>query len=438
MRARQDSPATRGRRTVLGALLLAAIGVIYLVFSSGSSHQVHVAFDDALGIVNGGSVQAAGVGVGSVDSVVRRDGQAYLTLNLSDAVWPLPRGTTAEIRLASVSGNVNRRIELNIGPRSAPPIPDGGVIAAGNPGPVELDDVLQTFQPSVRADLRGTLLNLGALDGHSSQLNAGVHQLGPTMAAAGGLMSDLSASQAQLSSLLTQGDAVSGVLAAHQQQLGDMVTVAATTFGTFAGHSRQLQSTLDALGPALAQIDDTASRLHPTLQLVTRLLQTLAPGAAQLRPLGLVATPTLAALQLTAAHGVQVVKDATTAAPEITRFLTDATPFAGRVTPTVKQLTPIVHCLRPYTPDAAGLISNWASWTQAYDGTSHIGKIFVDAGPGSVFDVPKLSLSALQRLGFGYALLRPPGFIGGQPQFVPECGLTPAGLNPANDWGTIR
>jgi phospholipid/cholesterol/gamma-HCH transport system substrate-binding protein len=423
------------RRAAIVALLAAAVAVIYLTFGAGGDHQVRVAFDDALNIVSGASVQAAGVDVGSVTDVKHIDGQAVLTLNIGEAVWPLPQGTTAAIRLASVSGNVNRRIDLAVGPRGAPPIAEGGQIAASAAGPVELDDVLQIFNRNTRSNLRGTLASVsGALDGHTGQLNAGLHQLAPAMGAFGGLMSDLNQSQSQLSSLLTRGNAVTSVLARHQQQLGDMITVAGSTLDTFARHSSELQRTLDALPPALTQVDYTAGRLHPTLRLVTSLLQQLRPGVAQLAPLAAVATPTLRALRITAGQGVHVVRDVTAAAPGITRLLVDGTPFVKRLTPAVTQTTPIVHCLRPYTPEAAGLISNWASWNKAYDASSHIGKIFVNAGPGSVFDNPTLPMSSLNKLGFGYALLRPPGYIGGKPQFMPECGLTPAGLDPANDW----
>jgi virulence factor Mce-like protein len=416
----------------LGAVLAV---VVYSTLGSGNSHRVRVAFDEALNIPNGALVQAAGVNVGTVASVGYVDGQAIVALDLNDEVWPLPRGTTAAIRLASVSGNVNRRIELLLGQRGSSGVPADGIIGASPAGPVELDDVLQAFDAPTRRNFGGTLHNIsGALDGHTGTLNAGVHQLAPTLDAVGGLMTDLSANQQQLSSLLTRGDAVTRVLARHRQQVGDMVQLAGATFDTFARRSVQLQQTLDTLPPALTQVSHTTARLQPTLKLVTGLLTDLAPGAAQLQPLAAIATPTLTELRVTAGQGVQLAHDAITAAPDITRLLTRGTPFVGQVAPIVKRATPIVHCLRPYTPEAAGLLSNWASWNQGYDGTSHIGKIFVNASGSSFFDTPKLNSSVFKTLGLGYALLRPPGYLGNKPQFMPECGLTPAGLDPAKDW----
>lgn len=420
---------------VLLVVLVLAAGGWYLS-SRPTTHTVNVAFSAALNVPEGALVEAAGVTVGHATDIRYEDGQALMRLRLEDKVWPLPRGTTAKIRLASISGNVNRRIVLVLGPRGAQPVRDGGVIGAAESKPVELDEIFNTFDAGARQALRGALTNTAvAVGGHTRQLNAGVHALGAAVPQAGGLLTDLHATQRSLSSLVHHGDEVTRVLAAKQGQVGAVVDLAAATFQTFGARSAKVRATLDALPPALAQVSATTRRLQPSLVQLTGLVRDLAPGARQLAPTAEILRPTLSLLRSTAADGARLADDATVAAPRITRLLRRGQPFVKDLTPIVNQLTPIIACVRPYTPELAGTLSNWASWNANYDAKGNVAKIFADTtGLGDFGEAPDVKAVDFAKFGLNYAALRPHGWIAGKPQFDDACGVGRAGVDPRTEW----
>ena len=418
-------------------VLIVVFGVAWYVLSRPQTHEVRVAFSAALNVPEGALVQAAGVAVGTATDIRYEDGQARMRLKLDDDVWPLPRGTTARIRLSSISGNVNRRIELVLGSRDAPGLPEGSVIGAAEPKPVELDDVFNTLDPATRKDLQGALHNTAdALTGHAQELNRGIRRLGDTVPEAGGLITDLEASERQLSTLVRNGDRVTRILVGKGEQIGQTIDLAAATFATFGQHSRSMQRTLDELPPALAQISGTTSRLAGSLGEVTGLVRDLAPGARQLVPTARTLAPTLALLRPTARDASQLVANLTHNAPRITRLLTRGTPFVKDVAPAVRQLVPIAGCLRPYAPELAGTLSNWASWNAGYDANGNVARIFADVtGAGDFGDSPDIPASDFSKLGLRYGGLRPPGWIAGSPEYDDACGVGKRAVDPANEIG---
>jgi hypothetical protein len=95
----------------------------------------------------------------------------------------------------------------------------------------------------------------------------------------------------------------------------------------------------------------------------------------------------------------------------------------------------MVSCLRPYAPDLAGFLTTWPGFTSHYDAGGHYGRAFeltvIPAlYPGTLFN-SKQAIAASP--GLTYAFPRPPGMNDGHPYFMPECGITSAALNPADD-----
>jgi hypothetical protein len=131
------------------------------------------------------------------------------------------------------------------------------------------------------------------------------------------------------------------------------------------------------------------------------------------------------------------VRTATDSAPEITALLRVGAPFMTMTAPVLSDLAPMLGCIRPYAPEIAGFFTNWASFSQGFDGTSHYARVRGVEGPTSLNDVPDLTTAqflAAAGVGTVYAGLRPPGYNGGKPQFMPECGVGRDVLDPAKDW----
>src|SRR5207253_9783395 len=112
--------------------------------SGGSSYQVKAIFSNASQIVSGDLVQVSGTSIGSDSDIeLTPNGQAELTLTINNSTYqPLHEGTHAVVRQASLSGIANRYVDLDLGPGTAPPIPNGGEIStAQTTAAVDLDEL---------------------------------------------------------------------------------------------------------------------------------------------------------------------------------------------------------------------------------------------------------------------------------------------------------
>src|SRR5215218_1214457 len=118
------------RAAALAAVLVVAVVVaVLLLRSPGGGYTVKARFQNAAQLVKGNLVQTGGAPVGKVKTIdLTADGQAEVTMTISDDFAPLRRGTLATIRQASLSGVANRYIDRRMAPQSGQTIPDGGVL----------------------------------------------------------------------------------------------------------------------------------------------------------------------------------------------------------------------------------------------------------------------------------------------------------------------
>lgn len=441
---RAQRALSRAAGAAVGKPWLVVFAVVAVVFgfwvvgTRNQTHHVRAVFDDAISIAPGLDVTVNGLDVGKVSGVRLVDGQAVVDLGIDDeSVWPLRRGTRAATRFGTTVGNGTRRVELWPGPADAPALPEGGVITAQSTSvPTEFDQVFQTFGPHTRADLqRGQARARAVLRGEGPALRSGIAGAGPALDAVGDLARQLVSDEVALRELIGRTDDVTRTLAARQGRISSLVTVAARTFGTFAANTRGVRESLDRLPATLRESRATLARLEPSLDRLDGLVADVRPGARLLRPLAAVARPTFAELRRTAPRALRTVRSLSAAAPGVTLLLAQGDPFAQKATPILADLAPMTSCLRPYAPEAAGFLANWAGFTKNYDGTSHYARVRVVEGETSANDQPNVTTEQfVKATGASYAGLRPPGLNAGQPWLLPECGLGPDVLDPAKDW----
>ena len=163
-----------GRVAALAAVIAAVALVAIVLFGGGSGgYEVTAKFINAGQIVTGNPVQSGGTPIGSVTGIkITDDGQAEITLKISDDHAPLPDGTRAMIRQASQSGIANRYVDLRIpghelpagtgeAPEAEAAIEDADTIDDGGPievdeteTGVDLDQLFNTLDPPTRRSLQ--------------------------------------------------------------------------------------------------------------------------------------------------------------------------------------------------------------------------------------------------------------------------------------------
>jgi virulence factor Mce-like protein len=338
---------------VLAVAALCAVVVVcavVIVLSSGNGYTIHALFENSGQLVAGGEVQVAGRSVGQIAGLsLTRSGLADVMLSISDAsVTPLHHGTRAIIRAVGQAGVDNRFVQLIPGPVDAPSLRSGSVLpTTQTTGIVDLDAVLDTFDPATRTSLE----NLFA---HSSQVFAGsgaryfnqmLQRLDPALAAFDRLGSQVAGDDAELSQLVRSGALAAHAVASRASDLQQAVGNAATTFREVASQRSALADLLNRAPGVLREGGQTLSSASTAITTLRPVLRELVPVASPLDQFLSLVPPTLGALTPTVGR---LTGDLT----PLERTLTALKPLAG---PAVTALRSSARALAAAMPMLVGL-----------------------------------------------------------------------------------
>ncbi len=435
--------AVRTRIVVPAAIVVAVLVAVGLaVFGTGtaSSHYLEAGFANAQQMTPGQQVRIAGRPVGEIAGIRldRQSGTAVVTLKISDAgVWPLPQGSYAVARWGSNTAYLGRYTEIIPGPASNPPLPDGGILTERQDQTAfELDQAYDIFRGPTAKQTQTLLNRLGeTLDTEGPALKRGVHAAPSGLGQAADLVDSLSQNEYDLKTLAVAGDRTLSALNARSPQLQTVVSTAAGTFDTFAQHTADEQAALAKANPSLTSAQTTFARLDTSLGKLTTLVDNVRPGVPRLARLAATADAALTTLRSVAPQATDTLTDGIGAAPQLSKLFSAGDRVFPSTATALSTATPMVACVRPYTPDIAGFLTTWSGFTSHYDAGGHYARTFELTTipallPGTADDA---ATAIAQSPGITYAFPRPPGLNEGHPYFIPQCGVTAAALNPADD-----
>jgi phospholipid/cholesterol/gamma-HCH transport system substrate-binding protein len=395
------------RLFTLAAVVL-AVGVVgWLLFSGGGdSYEVSLMLDNASQLVEGNQVKVGGVAVGSVNSIELADnGQAQVRISIDDdSVTPLHTGSRAAVRSSSLAGVANRYVALTPGPVNRGTIADGGAIPAEDTSAeVDLDEVLNTLDPTTLRDLK-MLVHGGArgLDGRGTQLGRAIVALDPALSQVGAVEQELLRDEDTFTRFLVESADVVGAVAKRPAQLERLIGSAHATLGELATRDDSLDRILRRAPDTLREANTTLVNLRTTLKDVDPALveaRPLAPVLAdfldRLRPVTRDARPVVAQLRRAIDHpGSDDLLGVLERVPALERV---AVPAFGSATSTVEDALPVVNEVRPYAPDAIGGLFNGFGGTTAgyYDANGRYTRISFQSnaysltGLGSLIPIPQ-------------------------------------------------
>lgn len=400
-----------GRVAAFAAVIAAAVLVAVMLFGSGGSgYTVKATFLNASQLVKGNSVQVGGIRAGSVDGIrITENGQAEITVKISDEYAPLPVGTRAEIRQASQSGIANRYVDLRIPGHELPAgageggageasdelggtIDDGGTLGVDETRTaVDLDQLFNTLDPKTRRSLQRFLRGSARVyAGRTREANRGYRYLSPALSRTARLFRELNHDTPALEHFIVDSAKLVTALADRRDDLAALVgnlnetvraignekTALASAIGRLPGFMRganttfvNLRTTLDELEPLVDASKPVAKKLQPFL--------------AELRPFARDARPTIRDLSA-------VVRRDGPANDliELTRTFTPLTDIAvdakvrngqrrrGSIAENAiatRDSAPIIAFGRPYTPDLFGWFDDFST-TGAADAATGISR----------------------------------------------------------------
>jgi phospholipid/cholesterol/gamma-HCH transport system substrate-binding protein len=364
----------------VGGLALVVLIVALLVFGGGGGATYHLEFENAYQLVRGDQVQVGGVPVGSINAItLTHDYRARVTIHVNSPLAPLHEGTTAQIRVPSLSGVANRYIALSPGPNNRPTLPEGATLRGeAVRGTTDIDQIFDTLNPRTLKGLQQVFQGgAESYAGVEHDVNVTAEYFAPALASANHFFGELVADQHTLSEFLVQGAKAVTTIAARREQLADLVEHANTAFGALAAQQANLVSGVQQLPGTLHQANTTLAELPPTLDALTKLVNVSKPGTtmlatlfARLRPLLSEATPVVGNLSSAVSKPGpnNDLTDIFTAYPALARAIEADTPS---VIKGLQESTVFFSHLRPYSPELAGFARTLGQGTAYYDANGH-------------------------------------------------------------------
>jgi phospholipid/cholesterol/gamma-HCH transport system substrate-binding protein len=377
VRAPRASPL---RIVAVGALGLVVLIVAYLVFAGGggSTYKLELAEGDQL--VRGDQVQVGGVPVGSVTNIeLTHNFKALITVHVNSSLVPLHHGTTAQVRVPSLTSVANRYIALTLGPNNNPEYPSGATLPASVTGEVtDLDQLFNTLNAKTRKGLQGFIQGTAEqYAGEGKNLGKSVEYFAPALTATNHFFSELVRDQPIFTSFLVETAKAVTTIGARQESLADLIENQNKTFQATASEQSELASGLKKLPGTLQQGNRTFAELPSTFAALSELVKESRPTTKslttlleRLRPLLTTATPVVGNFSeaFSRPGPDNDLTDLVRALPALAKQLTTDSPISVTA---LKESVPITAVFGPYTPDLAGTLRTFGAGAGYYDADGH-------------------------------------------------------------------
>jgi phospholipid/cholesterol/gamma-HCH transport system substrate-binding protein len=285
------SPVMVGAVTVLIAIL-----AVFLAYNANQglpfvpTYRISATVPNADTLLPGNEVRIGGVRVGVIEDAEpvqdEETGElsAKLDLSLDAEVEPLPEDSTIVVRARSALGL--KYLEINRG-TSSEGIPAGAIMpaSAAKQEPVDIDDVLNTFDEPTRTAIQDNLVEFGnALAGRGPTLNSAIGRLEPLLPRLERVAKTLANPDTRLGRFFSALSDTAAEVAPVAAQQADAIVGLDTTFTALASVSRPfIQETISETPPTLDVGTEVLPRIRPFLSHSAALFTELQPGIDALR-----------------------------------------------------------------------------------------------------------------------------------------------------------
>jgi len=367
---------------VLALTLVTAVCVAILTEPRTPGGQRIVArFDAVNGLIAGAPVSLGGVPAGRVESVGLGPGDEPQVVMRLDRGAVLHAGATADLRLQSQVGQLNRYIEVTTG--SGAPLRDGAVLQGSQTDqPVEIDDALSTLTPATRQNVRRLATSLDAtLRGHGDDLAAAVAHGGAQLDQVSRLASVLADDGPALSILVSSGRKITGALASDPEGLQGTADQLASTLRVTARNQAAVGASVASLEPSLRSARTALDGARAAVPDVRGLLDEAAPAARQART----SAPVLAAALHVAPEALAAAQQLAVQAPAqltaLRPLVKQAKPVVAQLPSALKQFLPVLDQMRARAPDALGWLPMLGDALANYDENGHGARLMLITAP---------------------------------------------------------
>jgi phospholipid/cholesterol/gamma-HCH transport system substrate-binding protein len=368
------------------AALVAVCGVLLL--GSGGGHQYRLHFTHAGLLVGGADVRIGGETRGTVtDLSLTGAGEADVAIKLDRGVASLRAGTTASLEAPSLSGQANRYVSIEPGPRTAPKLPDGSVIpSSATTSVVEIDELYNLLDKRTRDGISNVIRGQrDAFLGRQADAARFYETFAPAVQASDRLFRQLDSDGRSLRRFVVATAQLAHTLRMSSADLQGAVQESAQAVRGFADASQPLERAIALLPSTFSEGTRTLAALRVSLPQFERLIAASRPAFEGLPPFarGLAeafgqggAIGDLAAL----VQGPGSHDDLVEAMRGLPALSSRALPALSSGRKALAGGRPLVDDLRPYMPDLTGLIGNTGRALAPYDANGHYARILPQFG----------------------------------------------------------
>lgn len=426
------------------AALAGALLAVWLVVRGsgepGDERRVAVVLDEAVNVVRGQLVRDAGGRIGVVDAIepADRGRRARVTLRIDEErAWPLREGTRVTLRFGGTASFYNRYFFVQPGRPDGRPIPAAGTLPAkAVETPREWDEVLRALDHRTRRELKGLVDRAGDTVWRAGRpLGRALRHAPDVVREADRVMRDIGADSRALSRLVVSADRVVDAIDRAEPGIGQLISSAAETFDAVADRQDELRRTLTGLPGALSQMRSTLGNVDRTLARAGDVIERLDPGVDELRAIAGPLDRLLATVVDVTPDADAVLATADRYGPDVSQLLSEVVDESPRLTSIARQADKELACVRPYTPELVNLLTTWGDWMSVVDERDRYLRAniqnFLPASANSLPYDPGTAAKLFPGLRYGFP--RPPGYLAGQPWFLPECGAGPDAIDPTKD-----
>ena len=336
-------------------------------------YRFTTSFAEATQLAQEADVRISGVPVGKVKKIEpdKTTGRSDVEIELDSRYAPIPSDARAILRQKTLLGETY--VELTPGSPDAPPVPEGGALAASQVAPtVQLDEIFRTFDADTRAAFQTWMQEQArAIGPYGRDVNEALGNLGPFAEDAAELVDILNRQEGAVHQLVSNTGVVFDALTERDGQLRSLIENSNRVFETTAARDRELQEAFVALPTFERESELTFDRL-------AAFARTTDPLVTQLRPAARELSPTLRELSALAPdlealfRNLGPLIDASVAGfPAAERVLDEARPLIAQLEPAMRQLTPILQFVGMYPRELTSFFANSAAATQAGEGGNH-------------------------------------------------------------------
>ena len=362
---------------MIAALAVAVILLAIVLFGGNGGHKYTLVFQNAGQLVPDNQVLIGGSPVGSVESIELSDNNlAEVNVEVDQE---LHEGTTAVIRATSLSGVANHYVSISPGPNSNPALGEGAELGlASTTTPVDIDQLFNTFPPSVRRGLSNFIKGNSTLyTGQAEAANDAYKYFGPALNRTGAFVQELTADQRLLENFIVSSGKFSTAVAERGEELSSAIGNANAAFGAIASQNVALSQTLQRLPPVMRQANTTFVNLRAALDDLDPLIETakpatkdLAPFLAELRPVISKFKPFLGNLRLAVARPGKAndLGELLAVLPTVQQRASNAFPNSEDA---IAAFQPNLNFIRSYTPDIFNGLGKIGQVAGYYDGNGH-------------------------------------------------------------------